>query len=328
MDRVELMSVAVSIAEAGSLSAASRKLRMPVPTLSRKLSELERRLNTQLFDRSSRRLTLTDAGRSYVEACKRILEQVDDAEREASGEYRAPTGDMTVTSPWGIGHLHLVPLACEFQRAYPNIGLRLLLTDNVVNPVENGVDVSIRIGPLADSSLIATRIGSVRVVVCASPGYLAAHGRPLMPADLAGHDCITIGGAGVPRAWPFMQGGHEIAAPIRSKLTVSTSEAAVEAAVLGSGMTRVMSYKMEAARLSGALVLVLEDFEKDPLPVHVLFKERRPMPLKLRVFLDWLIPRLKARLAPEVARVSVAGAHSASGGARSSGRARGRRTGP
>jgi DNA-binding transcriptional LysR family regulator len=311
MDRVELMLVAVTIAEAGSLSAASRKLRMPVPTLSRKLSELEGRLKTQLIDRSSRPLTLTDTGRSYVEACKRILEQVDDAEREASGEYRAPTGDMTVTSPWGIGHLHLLPLSCEFQRAYPDIGLRLLLTDNVLNPVENGVDISIRIGPLSDSGLIATRIGSVPVVVCASPDYLATHGRPLTPADLAGHDCITIDGTGAPRAWQFMEDGQEIAAPTRSKLTVSTSEAAVEAAILGSGVTRVMSYKMEVARLSGGLVLVLEDFEKDPLPVHILFKARRPMPLKLRVFLDWLIPRLKARLAPQVARVSAAGAESA-----------------
>ena len=299
MDRVELMSIAVSIADAGSLSAASRKLRMPVPTVSRKLSELEARLRTQLFNRSSRRLSLTEAGRSYVEACKRILEQVDDAEREASGEYRAATGDMTVTSPWGIGHLHLLPLSCEFQKAYPDIGLRLLLTDRVVNPVENSIDVSIRIGPLSDSSLIATRVGSVRVVACASPDYLAARGRPLTPADLVRHDCITIDETGVPRSWAFMEGGQEIAAPIPSRLTVNTSEAAVEAAIAGSGITRVMSYKMEAARRSGALVLLLEHFEKDTLPVHILYTERKPMPLKLRVFLDWLTPRLKARLAPQ-----------------------------
>ena len=299
MDRVELMSVAVSIAEAGSLSAASRKLRMPVPTVSRKLSELEARLGTQLFNRSSRRLSLTDAGRSYVEACRRILDEVDEAEREASGEYRAPTGDITVTAPWGIGHLHLLLLSCEFQKAYPDIGLRLLLTDRVLNPVETSIDMSIRIGPLPDSSLIATRIGSVRVVACASPDYLAARGRPLTPADLVHHDCISIDETGVPRSWAFMEGGQEIAAPIRSRLTVSTSEAAVEAAIVGSGVIRVMSYKMEAARRSGALVLVLEDFEKDPLPVHILYAERKPMPLKLRVFLDWLTPRLKARLAPQ-----------------------------
>jgi DNA-binding transcriptional LysR family regulator len=298
MDRVELMAVAVSIAEAGSLSAASRKLRMPVPTISRKLSELEARLRTRLFHRSSRRLSMTDAGRSYVEACKRILEQVDDAEREASGEYRVPTGDLTVTSPWGVGHLHLVPLACEFLEAYADIGLRLLMTDRVLNPHEMSIDVAIRIGPLSDSGLIAARIGSVRVVACASPGYLATRGRPLAPADLVRHDCITIDETGAPRSWAFAEGGHEIEAPIRSRLTVSTSEAAVEAAIVGSGISRVMSYKMEAARQSGALVIVLEEFEKEPLPVHILYTERKPMPLKLRVFLDWVTPRLKARLAP------------------------------
>ena len=297
MDRVELMSIAVSIADAGSLSAASRKLRIPVPTVSRKLSELEARLKAQLFHRSSRRLSLTDAGRSYVEACKRILDEVDDAERAASGEYRAPTGDMTVTSPWGVGHLHLVPLACQFQKEYPNIGLRLLMTDRILNPSEMSIDVSIRIGPLPDSSLIAARVGSVRVVACASPDYFAARGRPLTPADLVRHDCITIDEAGVPRSWAFMENGREIVAPIVSRLTVSTSEAAVEAAIAGSGVTRVMSYKMEAARRSGALVIVLEEFEKDPLPAHILYAERKPMPLKLRVFLDWLTPRLKARLA-------------------------------
>ena len=158
--------------------------------------------------------------------------------------------------------------------------------------------MSIRIGPLSDSSLIATRVGSVRVVACASPDYLAARGRPLTPADLVRHDCITIDETGVPRSWAFVEGGQEIAAPILTRLTVNTSEAAVQAAIEGSGITRVMSYKMEAARRSGALVLVLEDFEKDPLPVHILFTERKPMPLKLRVFLDWLAPRLKARLAP------------------------------
>jgi DNA-binding transcriptional LysR family regulator len=300
MDRIELMSVVVSIAEAGSLSAASRKLRMPVPTISRKLSELEAHLRTQLFQRSSRRLSLTDAGRSYIEACKRIIEQVDEAEREASGEYREPTGDLTVTSPWGVGHLHLLPLSCEFLKVYPDISLRLLLSDKVLNPVENSIDVGVRIGPLSDSSMIATRIGSIRVVACASPEYLAARGRPESPGDLGDHDCITIDETGVPSNWKFAKDGVEIAAAIRSRLTVSTSEAAVEAAVAGAGITRVMSYKMEAARRAGALVILLQDYEKDPLPVHIIYTERKPMPLKLRVFLDWLTPRLKARLAPHI----------------------------
>jgi DNA-binding transcriptional LysR family regulator len=300
MDRIESMSVIVTIAEAGSLSAASRKLRMPVPTVSRKLSELDGRLKTQLFQRTSRQVSLTDAGRSYVEACKRIIEQVDDAEREASGEYRTPTGDLTVTSPWGLGHLHLLPLSCEFLNVYPDIALRLLLSDRVLNPVENKIDVAIRIGPLADSSMIATRIGSVRVVACASPEYLAARGRPESPGDLSNHDCITVDETGVPRSWNFAQGGGEFAAPIRTRLTVNTSEAAVEAAIEGAGIARVMSYTMEAARRTGRLAIILTDFEKEPLPVHIVYTERKPTPLKLRVFLNWLTPRLKARLAPHV----------------------------
>jgi DNA-binding transcriptional LysR family regulator len=300
MDRIESMSVIVTIAEAGSLSAASRRLGMPIPTVSRKLSELETRLKTQLFQRSSRRVSLTDSGRSYIEACKRIIEQVEDAEREASGEYRAPTGDLTVTSPWGLGHLHLLPLSCEFLNVYPDIALRLLLSDRVLNPVENKIDVAIRIGPLADSSMMATRIGSIRVVACASPEYLAVRGSPETPTDLGNHDCITVDETGVPRSWKFMKDDGEITAPIRTRLTVNTSEAAVAAAIAGAGIARVMSYKMEAARRTGDLVIVLDAFEKEPLPVHIVYTERKPMPLKLRVFLNWLAPRLKARLAPYV----------------------------
>jgi DNA-binding transcriptional LysR family regulator len=300
MDRIQSMAVIVAIADAGSLSAASRRLGMPVPTISRKLAELEARLKTQLFQRSSRHVSLTDAGRTYIEACKRILEQVGDAEREASGEHRAPTGDLTVTSPWGLGHLHLLPLSCEFQTVYPEIALRLLLTDRVLNPVENKVDVAIRIGLLPDSSMIATRIGAVRVVACASPEYLAARGRPETPDDLQDHDCITVDETGVPRIWRFAERPNEIAAPIRTKLTVSTSEAAVEAAIAGAGIARVMSYKMEAARRSGRLEVILEVFEREPLPVHLVYAERKPMPVKLRALLDWLTPRLKARLRPYV----------------------------
>lgn len=301
MDRFDSMSVVVNVAEAGSLSAASRKLGVPIPTISRKLSDLEAHLNVQLFQRSSRHMSLTEAGRSYVEACRRIIEQVEDAEREALGEYRRPTGDLTVTSPWGIGHLHLLPLACEFLSVYPDIALRLLLSDRVLSPVENNIDVGIRIGPLPDSSMVATRIGSIRVVACASPDYLADRGTPLSIDDISDHNCITIDDMAAPRVWKFAKDGVEITTPIGSRLTVNTSEAAVKAAILGAGVARVMSYKMEAERRAGSLVVILEAFEKDPLPVHILYTERKPMPLKLRVFLNWLTPRLKARLTPFVA---------------------------
>ena len=241
-------------------------------------------------------MTLTDAGRSYIEACKRIIEQVDDAEREVAGEYRTPSGDLTVTAPWGLGHMYLLPIACEFLVAYPDINLRLMLDDRVLRPVADRIDVSVRIGALPDSSMIATRIGSVRIVACASPAYLASQGRPEEPADLCNHDCITIDDFAAPSSWRFVKDGNEFSVPIRSKLTVNTSEAAVEAAIRGAGIARVMSYKKQGATRSGALQIVLGEFEQDALPINIVYAERKPMPLKLRAFLNWMIPRLKARL--------------------------------
>jgi DNA-binding transcriptional LysR family regulator len=300
MDRLEAMSIIVAVSETGSFSAASRRLNTPVATVSRKVSELEVRLKAELFQRSSRRMTLTDAGRSYIEACKRIIEQVDEAEREVSGEYRIPKGDLAVTAPWGLGHLHLLPIAVEFLSAYPEIGLRLVLTDRVVNTVEENIDVAIRIGNLPDSSMIAARIGSIRVVVCASPAYLAARGNPKDLSELCNHECITVDPFATPPAWRFLDGNQQVVTPIRSRLCVSTSEAAVQAAIAGAGLTRVMSYKMEAAKRAGALAIVLDAFEQEPLPVHIVYAQRTLVPLKLRTFLNWVTPRLKARLTPQV----------------------------
>lgn len=296
MNRLEAMSVVIAVTEAGSFSAAARKLAVPVATVSRRVAELEAHLKAELFQRTSRRMSLTETGRSYIEACKRIIEQVEDAERELSGEYRSPRGDLTVTAPWGLGHTHLLPLAIEFLQQYPEIALRLALTDRVVNMVDENVDVAIRIGALPDSNLIAMRVGSIRVVVCASPAYLAAHGRPEKLDDLRNHDCITIDDVAPPTAWKFANGHRSIAVPIRTRLTVNTSEAAVLAAVAGAGLARVMSYKMDAPKRAGALAVVLEDFEPEPLPAHIVYAQRKIAPLKLRAFLNWIAPRLKARL--------------------------------
>jgi DNA-binding transcriptional LysR family regulator len=303
MDRLEAMSVIVAVTEMGSFSAAGRRLSTPVATVSRKVADLETRLKAELFQRSSRRMTLTDAGRDYVEACRRIIEQVEDAERQVSGEYRSPKGDLVVTTPWGLGHTHMLPIAVEFLDAFPEIGLRLLLTDRVLDTVEENVDVAVRIGNLPESSMNAMRIGSIRVVMCASPKYLAARGRPQSPDDLRDHDCIAINDVASPTAWKFRKGKHVVSTQIRSRLCVNTSEAAVLAAIAGAGLTRVMSYKMDAARRAGSLELVLEAFEPEPLPVHIVYAPRRPMPLKLRFFLNWATPRLKARLTfPDDAR--------------------------
>lgn len=296
MDRLEAMSVIIAVTETGSISAASRRLKAPVATVSRKVAELESRLGAQLFQRTSRRMTLTDAGRSYIDACKRIIEQVDDAEREVSGEYRLPRGELTVTTPWGLGHSDLLPLAVEFLREYPDVSLRLVMTDRIVNTTEENIDIAIRVAVLSDSSMVATRIGSIRIVVCVSPSYLKTHGEPKQISDLAEHDCITIDDHTRPSVWKFVRGGRARVASIRSRLCVNTSEAAVLAAIEGAGLARVMSYKMDAAKRAGKLVIVLEDFEPEPLPVHIVFTPRKPMPLKIRAFLNWMTPRLKDRL--------------------------------
>lgn len=290
------MSVFIAIVEAGSLSEASRRLGMPIATVSRRLAELESHLKTQLLKRSARKLILTDSGRAYIAACKRIVEQVDEAERDAAGEYHTPMGELAVTAPSPLGHMHLMPLALEFMAAYPDIHLRLVLSDRVVNMLEENIDVAIRIGELRDSSMIATRIGSIRHVVCASPDYFATHGRPKNPQDLAKHDCITIDRAAFLRGWKFTDGMAEVVVPVNSKIDVSSSEAAIMAAVAGVGITRVMSYKMQDALRAAQLEIVLDEFEPTPWPVNILYAARRPVPLKLRTFIDWTVPRLRARL--------------------------------
>jgi DNA-binding transcriptional LysR family regulator len=290
------MLVLVAVVEAGSLSAAARRLGMPLATVSRRISELEGHLKTRLVSRSTRQMTLTDAGRSYVEACKRIIEQVEDAERTATGEYSAPKGHLTITAPVVFGRLHLLPVALEFLTAYPDIDLRLVLSDRVLNLLEDNIDLAVRIGNLPDSSLIATRIGSTRQVVCASPAYFAARGRPDRPDDVGGHDCIAFESLASPRAWSFTIGKSERAVPVHARLTVTTAEAAIDAAVAGLGMTRVLSYMIESARRAGELEIVLDGFEPAPWPVNLVYLEKGLVPLKLRAFLDWATPRLKTRM--------------------------------
>jgi len=236
MDRLDAMSVLLAVVKTGSFSAASRTLGVPVASVSRKVSELEEHLRTGILIRSSRRMTLTDAGRSYVEACKRILESVEEAERAAAGEYSEPKGFLTVTAPVSFGRIHLLPVALEFLAAYPDIDLRLVLSDRHMDLLEDNVALAIRIGNLADSSLIATRIGLTRIVVCASPGYLASRGKPEKPEDLREHDCITFDNLTSPEAWRFVDADGDTLVPVRSRLTVNTAEAAIEAAVAGFGV--------------------------------------------------------------------------------------------
>ena len=297
MDRLEAMRTLVAAVDGGSLSAASRTLRTPLATVSRRVSDLEAYLRTQLLVRSSRRLSLTEAGRAYVAAARRILDEVDDAERGAAGEYRAPRGHLSITASVMFGRLHVEPVILEFLDAYPDITARLTMADHVVNLVDDHVDVAIRVGSLPDSSMVAVRLGAIGWVVCASPGYLKGRPAPETPADLERHQCIAFEGLYSSVAWTFLEGGEAVTAPIRPRLAVNTADAAISAAIAGAGITRVLSYQVAEAVADGRLVLLLSGFEPEPLPVHLVYPAQPLLPQKLRAFLDFSAPRLKARLA-------------------------------
>ena len=297
MDRIDAMATLIAAVDGGSLSAASRHLRTPLPTVSRKVSELEALVGARLVVRTSRKLLLTDAGRAYVAAARRILDDIDEAERAASGEYRAPRGHLTITAPIMLGRLHVEPVILDFLNAYPEIDARLLLGDHFVNLVDDHIDVAIRVGRLPDSNMVAARMGEIGWVTCASPGYLAERGTPASVEALADHDCVMFDGLYANSLWTFGRGKQAAVVPIHPRFAVNTADAAIAAAVAAAGITRVLSYQVADAVAAGTVRLVLRSFEPDPLPVHLVHPAGRILPLKLRAFLDFARPRLKASLA-------------------------------
>jgi len=296
MDRFEAMSIVLAVAEAGSLSAAARRQNAPLATVSRKVSELEAHLRTKLFNRSSRMLVPTDAGRSYVAAAKRILADLAEAERAASGEYTTPRGDLVVSAPVAMGRLYLQPIIVEFLAKFPDVDVQLELQDRPVNFWEEQIDVALRIGELTDSSLIAVKAGEIRRVMCASPDYLKSRGTPRSPDELSTHDCITYPAMHSPTLWRLKRDKTEYAVPIRSRLVVSNTESAFDAARAGLGLTVVFSYQVAELIRSGGLIPVLQEFQPPPQPVNFVYSPNRFMPVKLRAFVDLAVPRFKALL--------------------------------
>jgi DNA-binding transcriptional LysR family regulator len=300
MDRLEAMSLLIAVAEAGSLSAAGRKLGVPLPTVSRKISDLESHLNTRLLTRSTRKLALTDSGAAYVAAARRILDEVSEAERAASGEHAAPRGDLIMTAPVVLGRLHVLPVIAEFLTQWPEINVRLVLADRNLHLIDDHIDIAVRIGALADSALVATQVGAVRSVVCGSPAYFAAHGVPERPEDLAAVTAVTFDPlSSSQQAWIFRdsKSKRELRAPVRSRLSVNTAEAAIDGAAAGLGVTRVLSYQVAKAVLDGGIQIVLAEYEPAPLPVSLIHAGHELTPLKVRMLLDFAAPRLRARLA-------------------------------
>lgn len=296
MDRLEAMTILLAAVDRGSLSAASRHLRVPLATVSRRVAELEQHLNVWLLHRGSRKVVLTDAGQNYVTSCRRIIEEIAEVERTASGEYRAPQGELTISLPAVLGRTHVLPIIVEFQRSFPNIRMRMQLTDRFVNLLEEHVDVAVRIGELPDSSMIATRVGLIRQVLCASPAYVKRRGAPQTPADLAKHDCVILAGNSTSSGWEFVTEKTMQTVRVPSHLSVNLGEAAVAAAVAGAGIARVLSYLIEDLLKSRSLVTLLEAYKSSPIPVSVIHASQPQVPQKLRAFLDFAVPRLRKRL--------------------------------
>lgn len=296
MDRLDAMQVMLTAVECGSFSKASRKLGQPLATISRKVSELENHLKANLLVRSSKGLELTPAGRTYVTAAKTILEQLHEAERAAADEYTEPKGDLVVTAPTMFGRLHVLPVVTAFLSAFPEVSVELMLTDRVTHFLDDGVDVALRIGHLPDSSLIAARLGSVRRVTCASPVYLASRVAPAVPQDLVDHDVISFESVSSPTTWRYWSDRREVAVPLRSRLSVSTIDAAIDAGVAGAGVIRTVSYQIADYVRRDLLTLLLEAYEPAPRPVHLVYDKQNRLPLKLRAFVDFVVPRLRDRL--------------------------------
>lgn len=296
MDRFEAMRTLVAAVDGGSLSAASRTLNVPLPTVSRRVSDLESFLGSQLVVRTSRKLLLTEAGAAYVASARRVLEELFEAERAASGEYRAPRGELIVTAPIAFGALNVAPIVHDFLAAYPDVTVRLVLSDSVIDLIEAHIDVAIRIGRLPDSTLVARKVGEIRWIVCASPDYLERRGTPDTPGALAYHDCIAFEGLQRDREWPFGDGNEQQQVMINPRFSVNTADGVVAGAIAGVGIACVLSYQAVASIRAGSLLPILMDWTPLPIPVHLVHAPHQQQPLKLRAFLDFVAPRLLQRL--------------------------------
>jgi DNA-binding transcriptional LysR family regulator len=297
MDRLEAMRVFAAVAESGGFAGAARELGLSPPAVTRAVAALEERVGTRLLTRTTRVVRLTEAGTRFLADCKRILGEVEEAEASAAGAHAAPRGTLALTASVMFGRLYVAPILFDFLTQYPHVTVRTLLLDRIVDMVEEGLDVAVRIAHLPDSGLSAVRVGQVRRVVCASPAYLKKHGVPRRPADLADAAAIAFTQGPAAPDWAFPDGERSVSVRPRMQLLVNTAEVSVAAAVAGHGVTRVLSYQIAPELAAGTLQIVLEDFEPPPLPIHIVHAEGRRAAARVRAFVDFAAARLRANAA-------------------------------
>ncbi|GGC60408.1 LysR family transcriptional regulator [Undibacterium terreum] len=296
MDRFHLMSVFVAVAEEESFAGAARRLSMSPPAVTRAVSMLEERLGVKLLNRTTRYVRVTDSGIRYLESARRIISEADEADDAVAGVNAEPRGHLAITAPVLFGRMFVTPSIVNYLRAYPDMAVSAVFLDRLVNLLEEGMDIGVRIGELPDSSMRAIAVGHVRRVVCASPAYLAASGRPDTPQDLAEHTITVAAPVSPTIEWRFgdakAAGGTTV--KVKPRLTVTNNDAAIEAALKGFGLTRLLSYQIAPYLASGQLVTVLDDYEPARLPIHILHREGRQAPAKVRSFVDLLADTLRA----------------------------------
>ena len=298
MDRLDAMRAFVAVADAASFAAAARQLGQSPPAVTRAVSALEDRIGARLLHRTTRSVRLTDAGARYLIDAKRILAEVEEAEASAAGAHAAPRGQLGLTAPVMFGRMYVAPVVLDFLARHPAVTARMLLADRLVDLMEEGLEVAVRIAHLEDSSMTAVRVGEVRRVVCASPAFLAKQGRPRTPADIARANIVTFATGPVADPWVFAKDGAVERMHPAARFSANSNDVTIAAAEAGAGFVRALSYQVAPQLRAGTLEIVLPDHEEPPLPVHVVHIAGRRASARLRAFVDFAVERLRKALAP------------------------------
>lgn len=294
MDRLHLITVYIAVAEEQSFAAGARRLGMSPPAVTRAVTALEERLGVRLLERTTRHVRVTEAGRRYLDDARRIVAELDEADEAAAGSGAAPRGHLSVTAPMLFGRLYVTPGIVDYLQRYPQMEVSALFVDRVVNLVEEGIDVAVRIGDLPDSTMRAAPVGQVRRLLVASPAYLERHGAPATPQELSAHTIIGSNGSSVGPEWRFMQDGALRTQRMQPRFQVNSNDAVIDAVKMGLGIARVLSYQAAAALAAGDLQLVLEDYATPPVPIHIVHRDSRQGSARIRSFVDLMVERLRA----------------------------------
>jgi DNA-binding transcriptional LysR family regulator len=289
MDRIDAMQAFLAVADLRGFAPAARKLGLSPSGVTRLIAALEDRLGARLLQRTTRSVTLTDVGARYLERIRPILADVEEAEDAVEGERTRPSGQLTISAPVGFGRLHVSPVMSAYLTRYPEVSGELRLSDRMINLVEDGVDLAVRIGHLADSSLVARQVGEMRRIVVASSGYLEARGEPKTPEAVASHATIQFGAMTASPDWRFVEAGRDVRIACTPRFSTNSADAAIQYAEQGGGLTRVLAYQAAAAIKAGRLTIVLAEFEQPPLPIHIVYPTSRLLSAKVRSFIDLVV---------------------------------------